>query len=147
MKYQQYKFNFYLNARHAIYINGTLGEIHPHTWEMVFYVARSKSDFVAFHELEKQVEDFMQKYQGQILNEVKPFDAINPTLENCANYYKKAIMELLNENGWILLMMEMSETPSRSYVISMVDEYDFGAEQTINTMADSILEEIENGEV
>ena len=29
MRYQQYKFKFYMDARHAIYIGGKLGEVHP----------------------------------------------------------------------------------------------------------------------
>ena len=35
MRYSQYRFSFYLNASHAIYINGELGDSHPHTWEIV----------------------------------------------------------------------------------------------------------------
>ena len=28
MRFRQYKFKFYLNARHGIYKNGVLGEVH-----------------------------------------------------------------------------------------------------------------------
>ena len=33
-----YHYKFYLNANHAIYLNGQLGQIHPHTWEFSFEV-------------------------------------------------------------------------------------------------------------
>ena len=45
MRYQQYKFKFYMDARHAIYIGGKLGEVHPHTWEIVLHVVKGKENF------------------------------------------------------------------------------------------------------
>ena len=41
-------------------------------------------------------------------------------------------------------MMEMSENPSRSYVISMVDEQEMGRDQALNTLTDYILDDIRN---
>lgn len=120
--YKQYKFKFYLNARHAIYINGILGAMHPHTWEITLHVIKMQHDFIQFGDLEKKIETFMQQYQDQELNSIPPFDVINPTLENCCDYFKEQISRLLEEAGWLFLMIEMSETPSRSYVISMIDE-------------------------
>lgn len=142
MRYQQYKFKFYLNARHAIYINGNLGEMHPHTWEIILHVVKSKTQFVQFDVLEKTVEKFMEQYQNQYINEIPPFDVINPTLENCAHYFKDQLIDLLNHEGWIFLMMEISENPSRSYVISMIDEQEIGRDQALNTLTDFILDEI-----
>ena len=123
-RFRQYKFKFYLNARHAIYIGGRLGAIHPHTWEISLNVIKNSDDFIEFHKLEKEIEKFMSKYQDKTLNDVEPFDAVNPTLENCCNYFKNELSRILAEQDWKLLMMEMSETPSRSYVISLVDEKD-----------------------
>ena len=120
--YKQYKFKFYLNARHAIYIDGVLGAMHPHTWEITLHVIKMQHDFVQFGDLEKKIEAFMQQYQDQELNSIPPFDVINPTLENCCDYFKEQISRILEEAGWLFLMIEMSETPSRSYVISMIDE-------------------------
>ena len=144
MRYQQYKFKFYLNARHAIYQNGIMGQAHPHTWEMILHVVRGQDKFVQFNDLERLVEKFMEPYQGKVLNEVAPFDVINPTLENCAHYFKDRLIEILNRVGWIFLMMEMSENPSRSYVISMVDEQEMGRDQALNTLTDYILDDIRN---
>lgn len=121
-QYKQYKFKFYLNARHAIYINGVLGAMHPHTWEITLHVIKMQPDFIQFTKLEKEIEEFIDQFQDKELNEVPPFDVINPTLENCCDYFKEQLSAILTEEGWLFLMMEMSETPSRSYVISMIDE-------------------------
>lgn len=127
-RYKQYKFKFYLNARHAIYIDGILGAMHPHTWEITLNVIKKQNDFIEFNKLEKKIEEFIKRYQDKELNEEEPFDTINPTLENCCDYFKEQISSILDKEGWVLLMMEMSETPSRSYVISMIDENEMDQE-------------------
>lgn len=147
MRYQQYKLKFYLNCRHAIYIDGNLGEIHPHTWEIVIHFAKQRDRFVPFGEIEKGLDQLMDAYQEKTLNEQAPFDKINPTLENCANYFRELITDFLNRDGWVLLMMEISETPSRSYVMSMIDEQELGKSQTINALTDMILEDVKNSKV
>ena len=144
MKYQQYKFKFYLNARHAIYINGKLGEPHPHTWEIVMHVVKSRDNFIQFDSIEKKIEECILVYQEKYLNDIEPFNKINPTLENCANYFKDRFIDILNEDGWIMLMLEMSETPSRSYVLSMIDELEIGRDQALNTLTDMIIRDIKN---
>ena len=104
--YRQYRFKFYLNARHAIFINGKQGEIHPHTWEITLNVMKGRDDFMAFGTLERKMEEMLKPFQDKILNEVEPFDQINPTLENCAVVFKKMITGILIEEGWIFLSME-----------------------------------------
>lgn len=141
-KYRQYRFKFYLNARHAILINGNLGEIHPHTWEITLHVIKGRDEFVQFHALEQKIETFMDTYQDTCLNEVEPFDVLNPTLENCCHYFKDRLSEILAAEGWLFLSMEMSETPARSYVISIADESESDRERSINSLVDMVLEDI-----
>lgn len=144
MRYSQYKFKFYLNASHSIYINGSMGQRHPHTWEITLHVLKEKEGFVEFGILEKRIEDWMSQYQDKLLNEVPPFDRINPTMENCCDYFKEAIQKLLSGAGWLLLMIEMSETPTRSYVINLFDEDSNEAAKHYNsdTVAANILNSI-----
>ena len=138
MRYQQYKFKFYMDARHAIYIGGKLGEVHPRTWEIVLHVVKGKENFEPFHVLEKAVEEFLEPFQNNYLNDMKPFDILNPTIENVCLYFKEKLQEILNAMGWIFLMIEMSETPGRTYVISMEQN------QTVQTLTDLILDEIKH---
>ena len=141
-KYRQYRFKFYLNARHAIMIDGELGEIHPHTWEITLGVIKGRDEFIQFHALEQKIEAFMDTYQDCYLNEVEPFDTLNPTLENCCHFFKDRLSEILAAEGWLFLMMEMSETPSRSYVISIAEEGESDRERSMNTLVDMVLEDI-----
>lgn len=143
MRYSQYKFKFYLNASHAIYINGLKGQVHPHTWEITIHVLKEKEEFVEFSMLEKKIEDWMKQYQDRLLNEVSPFDRINPTTENCCDYFKEVLKKMLCDEGWLLLTIEMSETPTRSYVINLYDSVDKAeAQYSSDIVADNILKNI-----
>lgn len=142
MRYRQYKFKFYLDASHAIFIGGNLGERHPHTWEIAFHALKMQDSFLQFGVLEKKIEAFMEQYQNQYMNEIAPFDVLNPTLENCCEYFKEQIKEILIQEGWILLMVEMSETPTRAYVINLLDEESSVSRQSAESLADSILDGI-----
>lgn len=143
MRYSQYKFKFYLNASHAIYINGIMGQRHPHTWEITIHVLKEREEFIEFSDLEKKIEVWMKQYQDRLLNEVPPFDKINPTMENCCDYFKDALKNILHSEGWLLLTIEMSETPTRSYVINLFDtEEEAEAEYNSETLAGDILNNI-----
>ena len=145
MRYSQYKFKFYLNASHAIYINGSMGERHPHTWEIMIQVLKEREEFVEFGKLEKEIENYMKRYQDKFLNEVPPFDKINPTMENCCDYFKDVLKQILAYAGWVLLLVEMSETPTRSYVINLFDEEERESMNgNLDTVAGNILNDILN---
>ncbi|MBQ8188625.1 MAG: 6-carboxytetrahydropterin synthase [Lachnospiraceae bacterium] len=138
MRYSQYKFNFYLNASHAIYIDGKLGASHPHTWEIMIRTIKSQKEFVMFTEVEKTIEDFLGKYQNRYMNDFEPFDAMNPTLENITSYFLEQMELLLEPLGWIVFYIEVSETPTRSYVISRVENNIVSDLQQKNIVTDII---------
>lgn len=142
MKYRQYTFTFYLNTSHAIYIDGKRGQVHPHTWELTLHLLYMQENFIAFHTLEKRIEQYMVKYQDICLNDVEPFDRINPTLENCCEHFKNELKDILNEEGWLLLMIEIKETPTRAYVIDLLDADGTEENQFLEAFSNKLLEQI-----
>lgn len=146
--YREYRFKFYLNANHFIVIDGQEGQRHPHTWEFMVNIAIDRREFVQFNDYEKAIERYFEKYQNRVMNEVPPFDRIVPTLENMAEYFVNEIKEIVQKLGGQLMQLECSETPTRSYVISLESQKDYmehiRAEEQ-NKMADiidSVLEDI-----
>lgn len=121
MLYHQYKYKFYLNLNHSIYINEKQGEIHPHTWEIVVDIATSDSRFKEFSLIEKKLEQLLEQYQDKYINDIGSFENVNPTIENAAEIFSAEIRKSIEEAGWILLTFEISETPSRVYIINMVE--------------------------
>lgn len=124
MKYSEYRFKFYLNASHSIYINNKPGQKHPHTWEITMDMIKIVDGFVQFNDVEFAVEKMLSAYQDQYINEIAPFDTMNPILENICEYLKNTIDELMKSMGWLLLQIEISETPTRSYIINLITEFE-----------------------
>lgn len=122
IQFSEYKFKFYLNATHSIHVNGERGQIHPHTWEISLDTVKVREDFVQFHDIEKAAEKLLEDYQDSYLNEFEPFNVMNPILENICTYFKERFEKLLSQNGWLLLRIEISETPTRSYIIDMTQD-------------------------
>ncbi|NCB42714.1 MAG: 6-pyruvoyl tetrahydrobiopterin synthase [Clostridia bacterium] len=147
MRHSQYRFKFYLNASHYIYIQGKNGVKHPHTWEITLDMLKVKEGFVQFNELESQIERFMMRFQDVTLNEVPPFDVINPTLENACEYFKDQFQEILSKNGWVLLIISMSETPTRAYVISLMNDQENMVASATEAVIDSVLEKVKKMEI
>lgn len=121
----QYRYKFYLNANHFVVIGGRQGEPHSHCFELTVEIGSvAGNETIAFQSIEKQIEALMAPYQNSLLNEKPPFDTIMPTLENICIYFKDEISRLLLEMNWVLLSIEASETPSRSFMMT-VDDVDF----------------------
>ena len=74
-----------------------------------------------FNEVEKLIEDYLGQYQEKYMNDCAPFDTMNPTLENIAQFFMEDLQKNLNPINWVIFTMEISETPSRSYIISNVE--------------------------
>ena len=104
--YREYKFKFYLNANHYIIINGKNGQTHPHTWEFVFYIMKSEGEFVLFNKFEKAIEEYLEKFQGRVMNEIPPFDTMVPTLENISDYFCDEIRSIITKLGGELAFKE-----------------------------------------
>ncbi|MBR1931339.1 MAG: 6-carboxytetrahydropterin synthase [Lachnospiraceae bacterium] len=127
MIYKQYKYKFYLNMNHYVHINGQAGAVHSHTWEIALAITTKQEGMISFSDIETCVNGLLQRYQDKCLNNVPPFTTVDPTLENVCDYLYDVCDREFHTRGWILLNMEMSETPTRVYQCSGIrrDDYTF----------------------
>lgn len=78
---------------------GPCNRLHGHNWKIKVTVAGSELnevgmviDFQVLKTITRQVAD---SFEHQNLNEVPPFDRLNPTAENMAHYFFTEIAKLL----------------------------------------------------
>ena len=91
--------------------------MHPHTWEFAIELKNKNGDFVLFNRIEEMINEILKPFQNICLNDVPPFDKKVPTLENIGEVFKEVISQKMDGLNWELLQMEISETPSRSYIV------------------------------
>jgi len=121
-----YRFKFYLNAIHSLEIGNIHSNIHPHTWEIVLYISKNNHhDFIQFSEMEKDVQAYLAQYEEKLLNEIPPFDKIAPTMEHIGEILFLQLTEMMNSKGWTLQKLEISESPTRTYIILNDGNYEF----------------------
>ncbi|MCR4781765.1 MAG: 6-carboxytetrahydropterin synthase [Lachnospiraceae bacterium] len=114
-----YRLKNYLNASHFVIFNGVKGEVHPHTWEFSALLYSTGDEIQKFTNTEKAIDKIFEPYQNHILNELAPFDAIVPSLENITEYFVGRIAEAVKPFGYKLIELEGSETPVRTYGVRL----------------------------
>lgn len=137
---REYKIKFYLNASHYILSNGKKGQVHPHTWEFVLRIALSSTDFVEFRQFERGINDYLSRYQNKLLNEIHPFTDALPILENIVDIFARDFYKIIRDAGGRLTEIEGSESPTHSYILLLDWQRDETREETISTLADSVLD-------
>jgi 6-pyruvoyltetrahydropterin/6-carboxytetrahydropterin synthase len=79
---------------------GDCSRLHGHNWQIEVLVASKELDDVGmvidFREIKQKTKMVIKRLDHQYLNEVPPFDQLNPTAENIAKYFFEEIGQLIN---------------------------------------------------
>ena len=117
MRQREYQFIFFLNIRHSFYSETELGRKHSHTWELEVSMHPVYNELVQFREAEQVIQDYLERFQDKYLNEMPPFDRLNPSIENFLDYVAGDIDRSMREKDWEVKELRISENPTRGYAI------------------------------
>ena len=76
--------SFLATHRIRIDVDGTLEPMHAHNWRIGALLTVPEKDMGAASEAEAFLSEWVSRYDGNCLNDVAPFDTINPTAEEVA---------------------------------------------------------------
>lgn len=80
---------------------GKCANIHGHTWEIEVYLQglslNSEGMLIDFSDVKESLNKIIEKYDHHFINEVPPFDTVNPTAENIARELFYAFKNTLPE--------------------------------------------------
>ncbi|MGY5269816.1 6-carboxytetrahydropterin synthase [Lactiplantibacillus plantarum] len=119
-KQRTYKIKSYVNASNAVRWATGSGKKHTHTWEIVCEL-HTVDAMVAFYDIEKNLHQALDELSGKFLNDLPEFKTVNPTVENVTEYLFTKIDKTLRDNGAQLLRIEVSDSPTRAYCISVTE--------------------------
>ena len=101
---------------------GDCSRLHGHNWGVEVMVFSNKLDetgiAIDFREIKKQTKVVAKRLDHQYLNEIKPFDALNPTAENVAKYFFDEVGLLINNQDVKVKEVTIWETPRASVTYS-----------------------------
>ncbi len=109
----------------AHFLRGYRGKceaLHGHRFQVVVKVRASKVDEVGmaydFAELKKHLRDILSHFDHTCLNDVPPFDKINPSSENIASTIYNELKSKLAEASVSLAYVEVWESPQTGVAYS-----------------------------
>lgn len=116
--FEGFKFKYRLNAKHSLSIDAK--SIHPHTFEISLLIEQlqQKKESNLYSSIDRIVEKFLLHYQNQYLNDIPPFNQLEPSIENMGNRFYEELKVILNNEQLNLIQLEISETPLRVYLVS-----------------------------
>ena len=82
---------------------GDCSRLHGHNWQVEVSVCSQVLDdngiAIDFREIKKQTKLVIKRVDHQYLNEIEPFDVLNPTAENIAKYFFDEVGLLVNNEN------------------------------------------------
>lgn len=80
--------------------SGDCSRLHGHNWQIEVLVEAEELNEIGiaidFREIKQQTKVVISRLDHQHLNEIKPFNQLNPTAENLAKYCFDEISKLIN---------------------------------------------------
>ena len=107
----------HFDAAHALRgYKGKCESIHGHRFKVVVRVVATELDDTGlaydFTELKAKLKAILEKFDHTLVNEVPPFDKINPSSENMARTIYGELRETLKEAPVTLDAVEVWESPT-----------------------------------
>ena len=107
----------------AHYLRGYKGkceEMHGHRYRVVVKISAEKLDDVGlaydFSDLKRHLKDIIERFDHTCLNDMPPFDKINPSSENIAATIYQELAEKLAGDPVTLTSVEAWETPHQGVI-------------------------------
>jgi len=101
---------------------GDCSRLHGHNWQVEVSVCSQVLDdngiAIDFREIKKQTKLVIKRVDHQYLNEIEPFDVLNPTAENIAKYFFDEVGLLVNNENVKVKDVVILETPRSAVTYS-----------------------------
>ena len=101
---------------------GDCSRLHGHNWQVEVMVCSQVLDesgiAIDFREIKKQTKAVVKRLDHQYLNEIQPFDVLNPTAENIVKYLFDEIGILINDENVKVKEVLIWETPRSAVTYS-----------------------------
>ncbi len=97
---------------------GGCESLHGHNWRVEVFVRSSLLDALGmvmdFRTLKGRIKTLVEDLDHRNLNEVPPFDSINPTAENISRHIYEGVSAALEEEGVKVSMVRVWESSTAS---------------------------------
>lgn len=104
------------SAHRLIQYNGECERLHGHNWKVFVSVSSETLDNLGmvmdFKVLKDKTKALISKLDHQYLNEIPPFNEINPTTENISKYLFDELSKVINTESIKVSRVDVWESPT-----------------------------------
>ncbi len=102
--------------------HGDCARLHGHNWQVEVLIESEVLNVagmtIDFRDVKKQTKAIIKRFDHRYLNDIPPFDEVNPTAENIAQYFFKEVGKLINNQDVRVCEVVIWETPRASVAYS-----------------------------
>jgi 6-pyruvoyltetrahydropterin/6-carboxytetrahydropterin synthase len=111
----------YFEAAHFLRgYQGKCENMHGHRYGVAIRIKSEKLNDIGlaydFSDVKQHLKAILGIYDHALLNELPPFDKINPSAENIAEAIFKRLKDKINSSGVILTAVEVRENPQQGVI-------------------------------
>lgn len=117
MGFKGHKYKFTINSSHSLSSTNEKTNIHFHTFEITLFIEHRSENFMLYENVEEDIYKYLSRYSNVYINEISPFDRIEPSIENMGYEFYSNIKEILNKKQLDLFKLEISEVPTRIFIV------------------------------
>ena len=112
-----YKYRFGLYAAHSN-LNAKDQKIHYHNFTIILYINNTNNQSDDNYQIEKEVQKWLQPFQGKKLPEMELFQERDTTIEGIGDTFFSPLYDLIDSLSYELVKLELFENPIRVYSVS-----------------------------
>ena len=102
-------------AHHLRGYAGDCSRMHGHSWKVTAKVRASLLDDIGlaydFREMKTKLNEIVKQFDHQLLNDIPPFDVLNPSSENLAKFFYDSLKQSIPPEV-TLMSVEIKESDS-----------------------------------
>ena len=111
--------DMFFNARHFVVMNGVPGEVHTHSYRLQVrcrsrQLEQDSHVVVGYTAIRERMNQVVSAYNNQLLNDLPPFQRLQPTTENLAAVLFQQLERLLADLPVELVGVTVWESPTES---------------------------------
>nr|WP_290670198.1 6-carboxytetrahydropterin synthase [Ardenticatena sp.] len=116
--------DMFFNARHFVVMNGVRGDIHTHSYRLQVrcrsrQLEQDSHVVVGYTAIRERMKQVVSAYNNQLLNDLPPFQQLQPTTENLTAVIFQQLERLLADLPVELVGVTVWESPTESVAFGL----------------------------
>lgn len=118
MSFKGYKLKHKLIILQSFQDRDDPSSVYAKSFEITLFISSARQGIIRFDEMESTITRTLSRFSEKNLNQIAPFDELEPTLENIGYVLYELIRNNLARIDTVLEKLEISESPIKAFIVN-----------------------------